>query len=86
MLTVEQVTGLTVEHIEALNLPQRIQLQKEMEDKNQHTNVLIVDAIIQKNTKVLESLLIVADFHAQEGYLNHTLYEFRNWLSTLLVK
>lgn len=86
MITVLSQTGYTEEQIKTFYLRERLALQKGLENDNKHTAVLIVDAVVQGNEKVKEGLLVVTEFHLEFGELTHELFEFRNWLSTLLVK
>lgn len=84
--TVKQITGHEADEIKKMTLPKRIQLQDKLTNENQHTVVLIVDAVVQNNIKVLEGLFVIYAFQQELGELTHELYEFRKWLATLLVK
>ena len=86
MVTVHSITGYTVEQIKGFTFPQRIAVQDQMALNNYHTAVLVVDAVTQDNPKVLNALISVAELHLELGSLSHELYEYRNWLSTLLIK
>ena len=80
------ITGLDYYKLRGLPLGERIAFQKKLKADNHHTAVLIVDAVVQGNEKVLDGLLAINALHVEQGDLSHQMYEFRNWLSTLLVK
>lgn len=86
MLTVLETTGYTEEQIKAFNLPVRLATQAKLTAGNEHTSVLVINAVVQGNEKVKEGLLVIANFQMEFGELSHEMFEFRNWLSSLLVK
>ena len=80
------ITRYDYKVLRVMKLGERIAHQKKLEANNHHTAVLIVDAVVQGNEKVLDGLLAIEALHNEQGDLSHQMYEFRNWLSTLLVK
>lgn len=83
--TVLGITGYAVEEIKAFTLPQRIAAKNDREAANNVTAMLVIDAVVQGNDKVLESLISLYDLHMESCELDYELSHFRNWLSTLLV-
>lgn len=83
---IKKLLGYTEAEVYNFKLPQRIALQAELTQNNQHTEVLIVGAIVQQNRRVLTGLLVVHAFQLEYGYLNYELGHFRDWLGTLLVE
>ena len=80
------ITRYDYKVLRVMKLGERIAHQKKLEANNYHTAVLIVDAVVQGNEKVIDCLLAINALHVEQGDLSHQMYEFRNWLSTLLVK
>ena len=79
-------TGLDYYKLRGLPLGERIAVQKKLEADNEHTAVLIVDAVVQGNEKVLDGLLAIEALHVEQGSMSYEMQHFREWLSTLLVK
>ena len=80
------ITHYDYKVLRRLPLGERIAHQKKLEAVNEHTAVLIVDAVVQGNEKVLDGLLAVEALHTELGHINTEMLQFRKWLATLLVK
>lgn len=86
MTKIEEITGYTQEQIKAFTFPQRIAAQTKLTDDNQHTAVLLIDAVTQDNQSVTEGLITVHNIHVEQGGICSEMWQFRKWLSTLLTK
>lgn len=82
---IQAITGYNCNEIVNFTLGERIAAQKELEAKNYHTAVLIIDAITQGNAKVLDGLMVIEALHQELGEMTYEMQQFRKWLATLLV-
>ena len=80
------ITRYDYKVLRVMKLGERIAHQKKLKADNHHTAVLIVDAVVQGNEKVLDGLLAINALHVEQGSMNYEMQHFRDWLSTLLVK
>ena len=80
------ITHYDYKVLRVMKLGLRIAHQKKLEADNQHTAILIVDAVVQGNEKVLDGLLAIEALHVEQGSMSYEMQHFREWLSTLLVK
>jgi hypothetical protein len=84
MVTIETLTGYLPEQIETFTLPVSTAVLRTLKAENKLTAMLIVRAVMQNNQSVVQGLLSVAAFEAEHTQLSHELYEYRNWLQSLL--
>lgn len=88
-LRIIEMTGKTEGCIRATTLPNRIALQKDLASANEHTAVLMVDAIVRNaDLRIKEGLMMVYTWEKSiEGtkeLLPLHIYELREWLRSLL--
>lgn len=88
-MRVIEITGKTEGYIRSTTLPNRIALQKELSAQKEHTAVLLVEAIVRNaDLRIKEGLIMVYTWEKSiEGtneFLPVQIYEFREWLSSLL--
>jgi hypothetical protein len=86
MLTVQQITDYTEIQIKQLSLKNRIDLQDDLTRDNNHTAVILIDAVVQSNQTVIDLICAIYTLQTELGYLPIELATCRNFLSTLLTK
>lgn len=84
-----EMTGKTEGYIRSTTFPNRIALQRELAAQNEHTAVLMVEAIVKDaSLRIKEGLIMVYTWEKSiEGtaeFLPLQIYELREWLASLL--
>lgn len=84
MLTVKQIVGKSEIEIKRMSLSERIKFQDKLVDDNNHTGVILVDAVVQSHQTVIEGLSFIVTLASEIGFMTQPMLDLRQQLSKYL--